>query len=104
MAPAVKPDPRWHIVSVVGPFEDDNHTHRLDLVRGEGDLAEHACVDVAAWEDRRGDDRLEVLGEWPVGDALGREAADALRGECEQTLSYAIQMGQAYTLSSRRAA
>jgi len=98
MSPAVKPDPAWHIVSVVGP-DDGAHEYRLELVRGD----DHAYVDVQAWE-RHGDDHLEVLGESPVGDALGREAADALRGECEQALSYAIQMGRPYTLSARRAA
>jgi hypothetical protein len=104
MAPAVKPDPRWHVVAAAGPYDDDNHTHRLELVRGEGDAAEHAYVDVGAWEDRHGDARIEVLGEWPAGDVLGREAADALRGEPEHALAAAVLDGRAYVLDARRAA
>jgi hypothetical protein len=100
----VVPDPAWRIVVADGPYADDNHTHRLELVRGDGDAAEHAYVDVGAWEDRHGDARLEVLGEWPTDDALGREAADALRGEAEHALAAAVLDGRAYVLAARRAA
>lgn len=99
MAPAVKPDPCWHIVSAVGP-DDGDHTYRLELVRGD----DHAYVDAQAWEDRHGDARIEVLGECPLGDALGREAADALRSEDEQALAWAVLDGRAYVLETRRAA
>jgi hypothetical protein len=99
MSPAVKPDPRWHLVSAAGP-DDGDHTHRLLLERGD----ESAYVDVGAWEDRHGDARIEVLGEWPMGDALGREAADALCSEPEHALAAAVLDGRAYVLETREAA
>jgi hypothetical protein len=91
--------PRWHIVSAAGP-DDGDHAYRLLLERGD----ECAYVDVMAWEDRHGDARIEVLGAWPVGDALGQEAADALRGEPEHALAAAVLDGRAYVLETRRAA
>jgi len=99
MSPAVKPDPRWHIVSAAGP-DDGDHTYRLLLERG----GESAYVDVQAWEDRHGDACIEVLGEWPLADALGQEAADALRSEPEHALAAAVLDGRAYVLETRRAA
>jgi hypothetical protein len=95
--------PTWHVLSVIGP-DDGDHTYRLELVRGEADAAEHAYVDAQAWEDRHGDARIDVLGEQPLGDALGREAADALRCEDEQALAWAVLDGCAYVLAGRRAA
>jgi len=95
----VVPSPAWRIVSVVGP-DDGDHAYRLQLERGD----ETAYVDVQAWEDRHGDARLEVLAECPAGDALGREAADALRCEDEQALAWAVLDGRAYVLETRRAA
>jgi hypothetical protein len=99
MAHAAKPDPRWRIAAVAGP-DEDGLTYRLELVRD----GEHAYVDVQAFEDRAGDARLEVLGEAPLGDALGREAADALRSEAEHALAAAVLDGHAYVLDARRAA
>ncbi len=94
MAPAAKPDPRWRTVEAAGP-DDDGLTYRLELERD----GEHAYVDVQAWEDRYGDAHLEVLGEWPLGDAFGREAADALRSEAEHALAAAVLDGRAYEVA-----
>jgi hypothetical protein len=85
----------WHIVTVSGPSEDDGLSFRLELQLGE----QVAYVDVAAWEDRYGDAHLEVLGEWPLGDAFGREAADALRSEAEHALAAAVLDGHAYEVA-----
>jgi hypothetical protein len=98
----------WHIVAVTGPFED-GLTYRLELERGELGAEQVALVLVHAFEDRRGDDRVEVLGAELLGDALGDDAAAALRGEAalhEAALSYAVQTwgGRPYALETRRAA
>lgn len=87
MAPAVKPDPRWHIVSAAGPDGGD-YTYRLELARGD----ESAYVDVQAWEDRRGDARIEVLGvAWAaVGDPVSEDAAQALREQPEHWLASVV--------------
>jgi hypothetical protein len=85
---------RWHVTSAAGPDAGD-YTYRLELARGE----QVALVDVQAWEDRAGDAHVEVLGEWPLGDALGREAADALRSEAEHALAAAVLDGRAYEVT-----
>jgi hypothetical protein len=100
--------PIWHVVAVAGP-DDGTHEHRLELVRGEADAAEHAYVDVVAFEDRHGDAHIEVLGTaWAeAGCPVSESAADALRYEAahaEQALAWAVMDGAAYVLAGRRAA
>jgi hypothetical protein len=98
--------PHWHVRPSAG-CDIGDYSYRLELERGETGGEQVAYVDVQAFEDRAGDARLEVLGEWPLGDALGREAADALRAEAarhESALAAAVLDGHAYVLDARRAA
>jgi hypothetical protein len=87
---------RWHVCATTG-CDIGDYSYRLELKRGE----QVAYVDVQAWEDRAGDARIEVLGEWPLGDALGREAADALRSEAEHALAAAVLDGRAVQLDAQ---
>jgi hypothetical protein len=91
--------PHWHVRPSAG-CDIGDYSYRLELKRGE----QVAYVDVQAWEDRAGDARIEVLGEWPISDALGRQAADALRAEAEHALAAAVLDGRAYVLDAQRAA
>lgn len=84
----------WHVRPSAG-CDIGDYSYRLELQLGE----QVAYVDVAAWEDRYGDAHLEVLGEWPISDALGRQAADALRSEAEHALAAAVLDGRAYEVT-----
>jgi hypothetical protein len=86
----------WHVRPSAG-CDIGDYSYRLELERVRD--GECAYVDVAAWEDRYGDAHLEVLGEWPISDALGREAADALRSEAEHALAAAVLDGRAYEVA-----